>query len=81
VPFSVTAGMPVEIGSVATPAGAHVIDLPVGDYRLCFETGSADDDCWVRFTFVPDSRATHEVLLADSHLSPTYPLLTEATPA
>lgn len=81
VPFSVTAGMPVEIGSVSTPAGAHVIDLPVGEYRLCFETGSAGDDCWVRFTFVPGSHAAHEVLLADSRLSPTYPLLTEATPA
>ena len=81
VPFVVTAGMPVEIGSVFTPAGAHVLDLAPGEYRLCFETGAAGDGCWVRFTFVPHPGATHEVLLADARLSPTDPLLTEAAPA
>jgi hypothetical protein len=82
VPFEITERMPVEIGSVFTASGAHVFDLEPGTYRLYFESGpKGEDDCWVRFTFVPDPDATHEVLLADSRLSPTYPLLTEAVPA
>lgn len=55
VPFNVTAGMPVEIGSVSTPAGAHVLDLAPGEYRLLFETerrvttaGSDSPSCRVR---------------------------------
>jgi hypothetical protein len=80
VPFKVKSRMPVEIASIETEAGSHVLTLPAGDYRLCFETGLAGEKCWIRFTFVATAGAKHEIILADAGLSPTYPLLLTAEP-
>ena len=88
VPFSVSAGQQVIVGSLMDET---TIDVPAGDYCLVCELGllpltvetsnDPDDDevlewqdIWCVFTFVPCQNAQAKILRQDKELSPPTPL-------
>jgi hypothetical protein len=86
VPFSIG---PAGTFTVATFTDMQKLMLPSGNYALLFETGfgekrEEDDETpmWFKLTFVSSaSRVEPRILVADSELSPKYPLLMTAEPA
>ncbi|HXF83846.1 MAG TPA: competence protein ComJ [Anaerolineales bacterium] len=80
VPFSVDPLGIVEIASV--DQDGKQVQVPEDKYALVFETGRTNSGImWCSFTFVPDTHVKARILLADSDLSPAYPLLMDAEPA
>jgi hypothetical protein len=79
VPFSVSENNSVEISSIGS---GQTVEIPNGNYALVFEIGySANAEMWCRFTFVPKADVQADILIADSSLSPSSPLLMDARPA
>ena len=78
VPFNVRRGGKIEI---ATIAQSQRLEVPAGDYSLTFEHGTDSRGMWCALRFVQTTdEVIPEIVRADSDLSPTIPLLMEASP-
>ena len=78
VPFICNAGGEIEI---ATITDSYPISMQPGNYQIVFETGLNDDLNWCRISAIANGDAEPRVLLADTGLSPEYPLVMEAQSA
>jgi hypothetical protein len=76
VPFD--APLAIEI---ATISESRSVETRSGLYELYFETGATTHRPWCRITLVPSNHPTARILLADSALRPSYPLLLDENPA
>ncbi|MEQ8853633.1 MULTISPECIES: competence protein ComJ [Gimesia] len=78
VPFKCPHGNKVEISSIAD---GQVVSIEGGNYQLIFETDISDDQCWSRFTFIPNGSKLPEILIADTEIDPTTELIMHAEEA
>ena len=76
VPFDAPAAI-----EIATTSDARRIETPSGLHELYFETGATTDRPWCKLTLIPSNHPTARILVADSALRPSYPLLMDASPA
>ena len=72
VPFSCNSYGEIE---VATITGAQHIFLDPGQYQLVFEAGLTGSESWYRISVIPNGLQKPQILVADSELAPSYPLI------
>jgi hypothetical protein len=78
VPFVCQEGARIEI---ATVTESRPIQLEAGEYQIIYETWVSEEICWCRFSVVRNGNLEPQILICDTDLLPSFPLLMHADPA
>lgn len=78
VPFTVPQNGLIEVGSISD---TRIIEMSPGNVDMFFETGVIEEKMWASFTFLPRKSRGAQILVSESAIDTSDPLLMDAEPA